>query len=29
LRRVLLRLKADDAVWMADTDAILKAAGLK
>jgi peptidoglycan/xylan/chitin deacetylase (PgdA/CDA1 family) len=29
LRRVLLRLKADDAVWLADTDAILKAAALK
>jgi peptidoglycan/xylan/chitin deacetylase (PgdA/CDA1 family) len=29
LRRVLLRLKTDDAVWLADTEAILKAAGLK
>jgi len=29
LRRVLLRLKADDAVWLTDTDAILKAAALK
>jgi allantoinase len=29
LRRVLLRLKTDDAVWLADTNAILKAAGLK
>ncbi|NUJ79464.1 polysaccharide deacetylase [Methylocystis sp. FS] len=29
LRRVLLRLKADDAVWLADADAILKAAGLR
>jgi allantoinase len=29
LRRVLSRLKADDAVWLTDTDAILKAAGLK
>jgi allantoinase len=29
LRRVLLRLKPDDAVWLTDTDAILKAAGLK
>ncbi len=28
LRRVLLRLKKDDAVWLSDTDAILKAAGL-
>ena len=27
LRRVLLRLKKDDAVWLTDTDAILKAAG--
>jgi allantoinase len=26
LRRVLTRLKADDAVWLTDTDAILKAA---
>ena len=26
LRRVLLRLKKDDAVWLTDTDAILKAA---
>ena len=26
LRRVLLRLKTDDAVWLTDTDAILKAA---
>src|SRR6266568_4801448 len=29
LRRVLLRLKTDDAVWLTDTEAILKAAGLK
>ncbi len=29
MRRVLLRLKTDDAVWLTDTDAILKAAGLK
>ena len=29
LRRVLVRLKKDDAVWLTDTDAILKAAGLK
>jgi allantoinase len=29
LRRVLLRLKADDAVWLADTDAIAKAASSK
>jgi peptidoglycan/xylan/chitin deacetylase (PgdA/CDA1 family) len=29
LRRVLLRLKTDDAVWLTDTDAILKAAALK
>ncbi|HEX7409648.1 MAG TPA: polysaccharide deacetylase [Candidatus Binatia bacterium] len=29
LRRVLLRLKTDDAVWLTDTDAILRAAGLK
>jgi allantoinase len=29
IRRVLLRLKTDDAVWLTDTDAILKAAGLK
>ena len=29
LRRVLLRLKSDDAVWLTDTDAILKAAALK
>jgi allantoinase len=29
LRRVLLRLKADDAVWLTDTDAILKATGAK
>jgi allantoinase len=27
LRRVLLRLKADDAVWLTDTDAILTAVG--
>ena len=26
LRRVLARLKMDDAVWLADTDAILAAA---
>ena len=29
LRRVLSRLKKDDAVWLADTDAILRAAGLE
>ena len=29
LRRVLLRLKTDDAVWLTDTDVILKAAALK
>jgi allantoinase len=29
LRRVLLRLKTDDAVWLTDTDAILKAAVVK
>jgi hypothetical protein len=29
LRRVLTRLKKDDQVWLTDTDAILKAAGLK
>jgi len=29
MRRVLLRLKMDDAVWLTDTDAILKAAGVK
>jgi hypothetical protein len=29
MRRVLVRLKTDDAVWLTDTDAILKAAGLK
>lgn len=29
LRRVLLRLKADDAVWLTDVDGILKAAGVK
>lgn len=29
LRRVLVRLKSDDAVWLTDTDAILKAAALK
>lgn len=29
LRRVLLRLKADDAVWLTDTDAILSAVGPK
>jgi allantoinase len=29
LRRVLLRFKSDDAVWLTDTDAILKAASLK
>lgn len=29
LRRVLSRLKTDDTVWLTDTDAILKAAGLK
>jgi peptidoglycan/xylan/chitin deacetylase (PgdA/CDA1 family) len=29
MRRVLLRLKMDDAVWLTETDAILKAAGVK
>jgi peptidoglycan/xylan/chitin deacetylase (PgdA/CDA1 family) len=29
LRRVLLRLETDDTVWLTDTDAIRKAAGLK
>jgi allantoinase len=29
MRRVLLRLKKDDAVWLTDTDAIRNAAGLK
>jgi peptidoglycan/xylan/chitin deacetylase (PgdA/CDA1 family) len=29
MRRVLVRLKADDAVWLTDTDAIRNAAGLK
>ena len=29
LRRVLSRLQKDDQVWLTDTDAILKAAGLK
>ena len=29
MRRVLLRLKKDDAVWLSDTDAIRAAAGLK
>jgi hypothetical protein len=29
MRRVLVRLKTDDAVWLADTDAIRKAAVLK
>jgi allantoinase len=29
LRRVLVRLEKDDAVWLTDTDAILKAAALK
>jgi allantoinase len=29
LRRVLVRLRADDVVWLTDTDAILKAASLK
>ena len=28
LRRVLARLKNDDAVWLTDTDSILKVAGL-
>jgi allantoinase len=28
MRRVLLRLKQDDAVWLTDADAVLKAAGL-
>jgi allantoinase len=29
MRRVLTRLKTDDQVWLTDTEAILKAAGLK
>jgi allantoinase len=29
LRRVLLRLKTADEVWLTDTEAILRAAGLK
>jgi peptidoglycan/xylan/chitin deacetylase (PgdA/CDA1 family) len=29
MRRVLVRLKKDDTVWLTDTDAIRKAAGLK
>jgi hypothetical protein len=29
LRRVLLRLKKDDQVWLTDTEAILKAVDLK
>jgi hypothetical protein len=29
LRRVLTRLKAGDAVWLTDTDAIIKAVGAK
>jgi hypothetical protein len=29
VRRVRSRLKKDDAIWLTDTDAILKAAGLK
>jgi hypothetical protein len=29
VRRVRSRLKKDDAIWRTDTDAILKAAGLK
>jgi len=29
LRRVLSRLKKDEQVWLTDTDAILKTAGLK
>jgi allantoinase len=29
MRRVLVRLKTDDTVWLTDTDAIRKAAGLK
>jgi allantoinase len=29
LRRVLTRLKADDAVWLADTEAVIKAVGVK
>jgi hypothetical protein len=29
MRRVLLRLKKDDAVWLSDTDAIHTAAALK
>jgi hypothetical protein len=29
MRRVLLRLRIDDKVWLADTDAIRIAAGLR
>jgi allantoinase len=29
MRRVLKRLKEDSMVWLADTDAIRKAAGMK
>jgi len=29
LRRVLSRLKKDEQVWLTDSEAILKAAGLK
>ena len=29
LRRVLMRLKKEDAVWLTDTDAIRKAAGVR
>ena len=29
MRRVLMRLQADDQVWLADTEAILKAAGMR
>jgi allantoinase len=29
MRRVLVRLKTDDTVWLTDTDAILRASGLK
>jgi allantoinase len=29
MRRVLLRLKSENAIWLSDTDAILTAAGVK
>jgi hypothetical protein len=29
MRRVLLRLKREDAIWLSDTDAIRTAAGVK